>query len=403
MSVKRFEVATNYCSSQKHDHSFGLGDHASYSAQTSLERFSRGEVARDHSQYQLDAHQPSAKRQRCSYEECSEGYSVASYAPSPVQPMTRSNLDLLLMVIDTMKENEERRQSSKIMSISSLLDGPGGNDEVGSPVQRSHSSSPVSSHGSSSEAPPLSVCLGGTSATVFASDGVDLGMSSTLSNKIQQMIQDYLTDSQSRSDVLKVSWRHSRLAQRSYGTEKRFISPPPLVSVKSNDSEAVFPTCSVSIDINGHSTSVQNCGEQQFAFKQLHVSPGTKDQQSSAAMKDKSFSLNFCLERMTSKSVQFQTSSIAIISKPAKKTSKSKSVTLGIQNGDKIALFSRINSQTARTRFAKASSGGFIACNSSWDALCIRLVRSSQENQNDGGIAYDSVVTLSSHNVATGP
>ncbi|KAI8057146.1 hypothetical protein BDF22DRAFT_740676 [Syncephalis plumigaleata] len=161
---------------------------------------------------------------------------------------------------------------------------------------------------------------------------------------------------------------HAAVAQKSYGNEKRFLCPPPVVRVlrhpvhKSQQSDTASST-------NHHSNDNYPSNDPQLSmtFQILHVT-GTE--------KAKQFYLKLKLHGHNSiPFATFDSSPIAIISKPSKKTVKARNISTCIFDGSSVSLFSRINSQTVRTRYLDTEDGRLCAKNSSWSAFTIEIVR----------------------------
>lgn len=141
-------------------------------------------------------------------------------------------------------------------------------------------------------------------------------------------------------------------------------------------------------------------------FQSLHVQ---------ATSKAKSFSLQLTLhpptERKAAATIEeaqsilhspfasFDSAPIPIISKPSKKTAKARNMNACILNGSTISLFSRINSQTARTKFMAVDDGKLSAKTFKWSAFRIDVVRSTedylaQDFEESAPVTYGSEVTL---------
>lgn len=210
-----------------------------------------------------------------------------------------------------------------------------------------------------------------------------------------------------------ISCLHAAVAQKSYGSEKRFLCPPPLVSVETsgvdnNDDDAPAPLVSMAVVCeNGERPLEQKLildEDRRGSFKYLHVT-GTA--------KTKQFHLQVSLSHnqattpssptCSSKSppppltqqqqqpyITFFSCPISIISKPSKKTSKARNVSSCIVANSPVSLFNRINSQTVRTKYMTTESGRLCAKNSTWTPFEIIVVR-----QHDNvPVTYGSEVIL---------
>jgi hypothetical protein len=212
---------------------------------------------------------------------------------------------------------------------------------------------------------------------------------------------------------------HGSVAQKSYGMEKRFLTPPPLIHLaqRSNrPSRANAVNVAMAVTINRtRLLEQQNMTDLNGTamFKFLHVaSLGTDPSASSPSLpssytdynaqqhqQNTRFTKSFHLEAMilaspptpanatTAHSYPRSTTKqdtsqpplaiiksrpIAIISKPSKKTVKSRNFTTsGIRDGGLVCLFNRINSQTVRTRYLGTQSIN----DSAVAGLCVRTLR----------------------------
>ncbi|KAK9729376.1 hypothetical protein K7432_000341 [Basidiobolus ranarum] len=204
------------------------------------------------------------------------------------------------------------------------------------------------------------------------------------------------------SNMTRITCWHASVAQKSYGTEKRFLCPPPVVTVHGSSS-AEKPQLSMSVICEAGSGPGQleqkamldeNNGG---TFKYLHVSGTAKAKQ--FALKLKVFNNKNPIPHAT-----FDSSPISIISKPSKKTSKTRNVSSCIFSGSTVSLFNRINSQTVRTKYMGIDSGMLCAKNSTWSAFSITLVNSTSGDTNrpllNSPVTYGSQIILT--DTATG-
>ncbi|KAF9430610.1 hypothetical protein BGZ76_000778 [Entomortierella beljakovae] len=204
----------------------------------------------------------------------------------------------------------------------------------------------------------------------------------------------------SRSPTI-ISCYHASVAQKSYGSEKRFLCPPPIVRIDgqlddSNSSLTSKPQLAMSVICeSGDNTLGQRSvleEDQSSTFRYLYVS-GTA--------KAKSFQLKLqvyghaCLpngfvshdpSQPSESSIPhpdwdlpepvavFDSQPIAIISKPSKKTAKARNVSSCILAGSLVSLFNRINSQTVRTKYMSVHDGELCAKSSTWTAFTISIV-----------------------------
>ncbi|KAF9115907.1 hypothetical protein BGX27_005789 [Mortierella sp. AM989] len=198
-----------------------------------------------------------------------------------------------------------------------------------------------------------------------------------------------------------ISCYHASIAQKSYGSEKRFLCPPPIVRVEgqlddtnsgltSKPQVAMSVICESGDNTLGQRSTLEE--DQSSTFRYLYVS-GTA--------KAKSFQLKLqvygqvCLPNgfvshdpsqpsegsiphpdwdLPEPIAVFESQPIAIISKPSKKTAKARNVSSCILAGSLVSLFNRINSQTVRTKYMSAQDGELCAKSSTWSAFTISIV-----------------------------
>ncbi|KAG2221646.1 hypothetical protein INT45_001171 [Circinella minor] len=210
---------------------------------------------------------------------------------------------------------------------------------------------------------------------------------------------------------------HAAVAQKSYGSEKRFLCPPPIVTINNNESH---PLVSMAVVCeNGDRFLEQKIlldEESRGSFKYLHVTGTAKAKQfylrvslsqnnnnnSNNTSNSNSSSSNSgssttggisSKDSVTSSSaspsispaslqpyVTFFSNPISIISKPSKKTSKARNVSSCITANSPVSLFNRINSQTVRTKYMTTENGQLCAKNSTWTPFDVLVVRQPTTN-----------------------
>ncbi|PWN27556.1 hypothetical protein BDZ90DRAFT_279886 [Jaminaea rosea] len=200
-----------------------------------------------------------------------------------------------------------------------------------------------------------------------------------------------------------VTCSHSGVAQKSYGHEKRFLCPPPIVRVRGPG--YTTPSATPSIARQLRMTILPGAGGEQNAhelavsedvildrtlqakFGHLHVGGST-----SAA---KTFRLRFDMiatdrggqhawksPRLSGSYagadrypwLTCESEPIAVISKPSKKTTKAKTSSSQITPDLAICLFNRVNSQNVRTKYMAVDDGQLSARNDSWTTFHMRPV-----------------------------
>ncbi|KAG0326406.1 hypothetical protein BG004_002983 [Podila humilis] len=199
--------------------------------------------------------------------------------------------------------------------------------------------------------------------------------------------------STTRPQMTTITCYHASVAQKSYGLEKRFLCPPPTVHIDAPFDEsysglsnrpqvAMSVLCEAGENSLGQRSILED--DRSCAFRFLYVS-GTA--------KAKSFQLKLeiygraCLPNgfLTSEDpsataeapepfATFESSPVAIISKPSKKTAKARNVSSCILAGSLVSLFNRINSQTVRTKYMSVQDDVVCAKSATWSAFTISIV-----------------------------
>ncbi|KAF8314984.1 hypothetical protein DL93DRAFT_2079626 [Clavulina sp. PMI_390] len=183
------------------------------------------------------------------------------------------------------------------------------------------------------------------------------------------------------SAMTHVTCLHAAVAQKSYGHEKRFLCPPPLVRVHTpmhSIKDQKF-TMSVVTEDGIRLADQVSMMDSIMQFKYLHVG--------GASSKSKSFHLTLDIAApdlpspqnptpasSTRRWASFESGAVTIISKPSKKTAKTRNISTCIMNGSSVSLFNRINSQTVRTKYMTVDRAELAASNMSWSAFRIQIL-----------------------------
>ncbi|KDQ63509.1 hypothetical protein JAAARDRAFT_119629 [Jaapia argillacea MUCL 33604] len=200
---------------------------------------------------------------------------------------------------------------------------------------------------------------------------------------------------------------HAAVAQKSYGSEKRFLCPPPVVHIEGPVWHMRQQQLSMAVVSEDGSRSFEQKGtldnSMTASFKFLHVT-GTA--------KAKSFQLSLDIAEPPPPSLNpegadhrsgrvwatFDSAPVTIISKPSKKTAKTRNISSCILAGGPVSLFNRINSQTVRTKYMTIDHAQLCASNVSWSAFNVNVVRRPPDAPPLGGpqpVTYGSEIVLS--------
>lgn len=198
---------------------------------------------------------------------------------------------------------------------------------------------------------------------------------------------------------------HAKVAQKSYGNEKRFFCPPPCVylhgegwkkkseqieqATNGNDSEV-----HAFIGIGSKSQEMQKLnleGKDFCAAKTLYISDSDKR---------KHFTLSVKMFYGNGESLgTFESKTIKVISKPSKKKQSLKNADLCIEGGTQVALFNRLRSQTVSTRYLHVEEQNFYASSQEWGSFKIHLIPDDETegeefDTEEGYIHYGRTVKL---------
>lgn len=222
-------------------------------------------------------------------------------------------------------------------------------------------------------------------------------------NKIRRVVRDHVSHDPARvMPMTTVVCLHAAVAQKSYGSEKRFLCPPPVVHIEGPMWQMRNQQLSMTVvGENGERANEQKApldGNMTASFKFLHVT-GTA--------KAKNFQLSLDIADPAPDGpdgspgrvwASFDSALVTIISKPSKKSAKTRNISSCILAGGPVSLFNRINSQTVRTKYMTIDHAQFCASNVSWSAFNVNVVRRPNDAQTVAGpqpVTYGSEIVLS--------
>ncbi|XP_058032680.1 recombining binding protein suppressor of hairless-like protein [Ahaetulla prasina] len=180
---------------------------------------------------------------------------------------------------------------------------------------------------------------------------------------------------------------HAKVAQKSYGNEKRFFCPPPCVYLsgpgwkqKKNEIKGKDVTGSSS-QICGY-IGLDSMGNSHVEMQKLNFEEQLDSKIFSCAKalyisdsdKRKHFRLALKLFFSNGQEVgTFHSKLIKVISKPSQKKQSLKNTDLCILSGSKVSLFNRLRSQTVSTRYLFVEGDAFTASARQWAAFTLHL------------------------------
>ncbi|KAI5479630.1 hypothetical protein MNV49_003140 [Pseudohyphozyma bogoriensis] len=202
--------------------------------------------------------------------------------------------------------------------------------------------------------------------------------------------------------VTTVMCFHASVAQKSYGTEKRYLCPPPMVRI---EGPMRFLATKPRLKMAIISETGERGNEEKSKISEPFMKAFFKTLFVSNSAKAKEFSLQLSLHpppaldptlanikeiNVENKTVpdgefdtipfaSFDSAPVTIISKPSKKTAKARNTVSCIFAGTTISLFNRINSQTVRTKYMAIEDGQLCARMSQWTAFRIHVLRRAED------------------------
>ncbi|WFD33850.1 hypothetical protein MCUN1_000673 [Malassezia cuniculi] len=224
---------------------------------------------------------------------------------------------------------------------------------------------------------------------------------------VRRAIMDHMAG---RRVLTTIRCLHASVAQKSYGTEKRFLCPPPAVhitgplrhrhsapslcmQVQGEDGESMSGEQLALLDDTAHARftelHVTGTGKSKYFRLHLHLlSPRQTRMHDTKRLKT--------LHSDTTSWASFDSAPIGIISKPSKKTAKARNAAAHISGNTLVSLFNRINSQTIRTKYLYSNGGRLSAQSRTWSAFRLVIVTRppAHSGADDGVLTYGSTIAL---------
>ncbi|KAJ7370605.1 hypothetical protein OS493_031341 [Desmophyllum pertusum] len=222
----------------------------------------------------------------------------------------------------------------------------------------------------------------------------------------------YLKDVVPRDGQQTVIIFHAKVAQKSYGNEKRFFCPPPCVYLVGEGwqyRQALMPQAPEEDSMHQPVAFIGIGSKNEQEMQQLIIEDkgygAAKTLYISDSDKRKHFELSLKLlypngdhvGTFNSKRIKFL--SLSGYFKPSKKKQSLKNADLCIQSGSTVALFNRLRSQTVSTRYLHVENGTFHASSQQWGAFTIHLLHDDESESEEfsvreGYVHYGSTVKL---------
>ncbi|OSC99497.1 hypothetical protein PYCCODRAFT_1373098 [Trametes coccinea BRFM310] len=219
--------------------------------------------------------------------------------------------------------------------------------------------------------------------------------------KIRRVVREHITQDPARvMPMTTVICLHAAVAQKSYGSEKRFLCPPPVVHIEGPVWQMKQQHLSMAVVNEGGERTCELKAPMDHnltaSFKFLHVTGSAKSKNFllSLDIAEPSPDGNEQHERVWA---SFDSAPVTIISKPSKKTAKTRNISSCILAGGPVSLFNRINSQTVRTKYMTIEANQLCASNIAWSAFAVNVVRQQGAEAPLGGpqpVTYGSEIVL---------
>ncbi|XP_025030247.1 recombining binding protein suppressor of hairless-like protein [Python bivittatus] len=188
---------------------------------------------------------------------------------------------------------------------------------------------------------------------------------------------------------------HAKVAQKSYGNEKRFFCPPPCVYLSGQGWKQKKEEIKGK-DVTGSSSQIcgyiglDSMGSSQVEMQKLNFEEQLDSKKFSCAKalyisdsdKRKHFQLVLKLFFSNGQEIgTFHSKLIKVISKPSQKKQSLKNTDLCISSGSKVSLFNRLRSQTVSTRYLFVEGDTFTASARQWAAFTLHLDEFRSQSQ----------------------
>lgn len=210
----------------------------------------------------------------------------------------------------------------------------------------------------------------------------DARLKSVIADHLELFDKPVVNQPSPRNKLTRMTFAWPAVAQKSYGHEKRLLTPFPICTIQGRARELCgdTPLAHLTIVPSDSTMSTVPCtanfdSNRRLAYKYLHIS-------NDGIGRSKAVNFKFHMAQNGSHSpseiplLEFSTPSIILLSKPSKRTSRLKLQSSFIYTETPVSLFSRINSQTVRTKYLTLEDDRLSVESDSWSSFSIHSFES---------------------------
>lgn len=204
--------------------------------------------------------------------------------------------------------------------------------------------------------------------------------------------------------VMRISFAWPIVAQKSYGSEKRFLTPSPVCKISGPYQHLCGPRAKAHLVICPDDQSLPSTTASTIDFNQ-DLQANYKDVYFNNKSMSKSCTVQLKVQiaqvNLQAPSdiplMQFESSNIGLLSKPSKRSTHLQLHKSLLYTGGSISLYNRVNSQTARTKFLNVGQGTTKVESGFWTAFKIYPYRVDVEESDmtPEPLVYNMIVVIS--------
>lgn len=196
--------------------------------------------------------------------------------------------------------------------------------------------------------------------------------------------------------VTRFTFAWPAVAQKSYGSERRLLTPPPVFSVEGHYQELCGEKPTAHLTICPEDTDLIPAEAESRSFDDVVRAIYKNVFINNAVIgKSKSITLNLQVAQIglagdfETPLIVIRSSSLALLTKPSIRSKKIKSHHSLMYAGDNISLYNRVNSQTASTKFLSVAGNELCAQADSWSLFQINSLEPDNK-----AVGYERSVPL---------